>query len=85
MHTGNADYIHDHLGSRAKEIVRLQRSYHVISLDNDLDLVVDRIVRFVRKVGCARDAAILQMTLGDEMAGAFIGLGRSVDFTPLLN
>jgi carboxylesterase len=55
VHTGNADYIHAHLGSRAKEIVRLQRSYHVISLDNDFDLVVDRVVRFVRKVGCARD------------------------------
>lgn len=55
VHTGNADYIHDHLGSRSKEIVRLQRSYHVISLDNDFDLVVDRIVRFVRRVGSARE------------------------------
>ena len=55
VHAGNADYIHEHLGCRSKEIVRLQRSYHVISLDNDFDLVVDRVVRFVRKIGCARE------------------------------
>jgi esterase/lipase len=54
VHTGNVEYIHDHLGSHIKEVVHLQRSFHVISLDNDLDLVVDRIVRFVRRVGCAK-------------------------------
>jgi len=51
VHPGNADYIHERIGSETKELVRLQRSYHVISLDNDLDLVVDRIVRFVRRIG----------------------------------
>jgi len=54
VHPGNADYIHDHIGSETKELVRLQRSYHVISLDNDLELVVDRIVRFVRRIGYGR-------------------------------
>jgi carboxylesterase len=51
VHPGNADYIHDRIASKTKELVRLQRSYHVISLDNDLELVVDRIVRFVRRIG----------------------------------
>jgi carboxylesterase len=54
VHPGNADYIHERIGSETKELVRLQRSYHVISLDNDLALVVDRIVRFVRKIGYGR-------------------------------
>jgi carboxylesterase len=54
VHAKNADYIHDRLGSRRKELVRLQNSYHVISLDNDFELVVDRIVRFVRRFGFER-------------------------------
>lgn len=54
VHPGNADYIHERLGSETKELVRLQRSYHVISLDNDLQLVIHRIVRFVRRIGYGR-------------------------------
>ncbi len=54
VHSKNADFIHDRLGSRRKELVRLQNSYHVISLDNDFELVVDRIVRFVRRFGLDR-------------------------------
>ena len=54
VHTGNVEYIHDHMGSHVKEVVHLQRSFHVISLDNDFDIVVDRIVRFVRRIGCSK-------------------------------
>jgi carboxylesterase len=55
----NARYIYAHLGSETKELVRLNHSYHVISLDNDLDLVVDRCVRFMRKIGYAEHPIIL--------------------------
>ncbi len=48
---GNADEIYARIGSEHKEILRLRRSFHVVSLDNDFDLVVDRCLRFIRKVG----------------------------------
>jgi len=47
----NANEIYARIGSEHKEILRLGRSFHVISLDNDFDLVVDRCLRFLRKVG----------------------------------
>ncbi len=50
----NADEIYAHIGSQHKEILRLRRSYHVVSLDNDFDLVVDRSLRFIRNVGYER-------------------------------
>ena len=56
---GNAPYIYERLASKTKELVRLNNSYHVISLDNDLDLVVDRCVRFMRKIGYAEHPIIL--------------------------
>ena len=36
------------LGSEDKELVRLENSYHVATLDNDADLIAERTVRFVR-------------------------------------
>jgi carboxylesterase len=47
----NADYIYEHIGSEKKELLRLHRSYHVISLDHDVELVIDRILQFIRKLG----------------------------------
>lgn len=47
----NAELIYAGILSRHKEILRLRSSYHVISLDNDFDLVVDRSLRFMRKAG----------------------------------
>jgi carboxylesterase len=47
----NAELIYGSIASKHKEILRLRRSYHVISLDNDFDLVVDRSLRFMRKAG----------------------------------
>jgi carboxylesterase len=52
----NADFIHQRLGSAHKEIVRLDASYHVITLDHDRDLVARRVVRFIRDVGCGSAA-----------------------------
>ncbi|MFQ5601508.1 MAG: alpha/beta hydrolase, partial [Candidatus Krumholzibacteriia bacterium] len=53
----NADFIYESLSSASKELVRLSHSYHVISMDNDLALVVDRSLRFMRKIGYADQAA----------------------------
>jgi carboxylesterase len=52
----NADFIHQRLGSPHKEILRLEASYHVITLDHDRDLVARRVVRFIRDVGCGSAA-----------------------------
>lgn len=48
-----ADYIYDHIASRDKELVRLEHSYHVISMDYERDLVAERCVRFMRHVAYA--------------------------------
>lgn len=48
---GNVDLIYSLLGSERKEVLHLRRSYHVVSLDQDFELVVDRVLRFVRSVG----------------------------------
>lgn len=43
----NAEVIHSCVGSTDKEIVWLERSYHVITLDHDRDEVFDRTYRFI--------------------------------------
>lgn len=48
-----ADWIYDHIGSRDKELLRLEHSYHVVSMDYDADAVADRAVRFMRRVAYA--------------------------------
>ena len=48
-----ADFIYDHIESHDKELVRLEHSFHVVSMDYDADLVADRAVRFMRRVGYA--------------------------------
>lgn len=45
----NGPYILDRLGSRDKELLRLDNSYHVATLDNDKDLIAERTVRFIRE------------------------------------
>lgn len=45
-----ADLIYDGLSSPDKEMVRLPNSYHVISMDFDFGTVVERSVRFMRRV-----------------------------------
>jgi carboxylesterase len=49
----NADFIYDHIGSRERELLRLEHSYHVVSMDYDRDLVADRAVRFMRRIAFA--------------------------------
>jgi len=48
-----ADYIYDMIRSTDKELVRLENSYHVISMDYDFDVVADRCVRFMRRIAFA--------------------------------
>lgn len=43
----NARLIHDTVGSKDKELVWLERSYHVVTLDHDRDEVFERTHRFI--------------------------------------
>lgn len=52
---GNADYIHQRLRSENKELLHLDMSYHVITLDHDREFVAQRVLRFIRSVGRAED------------------------------
>ena len=53
----NAQTIYDEVGSRDKELVWLERSYHVITLDYDKDEVFDRTLGFIRKRATALQQA----------------------------
>ena len=44
----NAQVIHDHVGSTDKQLVWMERSYHVITLDNDRDEVFERTYGFIK-------------------------------------
>ncbi|MGG1674784.1 alpha/beta hydrolase [Neobacillus sp. NRS-1170] len=45
----NTDYIMDHIGSAGKEMIVLENSYHVASLDHDKDLIIEECQRFVQQ------------------------------------
>ena len=47
----NGPYILQRLGSADKELVRLENSYHVATLDNDKELIAERTIRFIREHG----------------------------------
>ncbi len=46
----NADAILEHLGTDDVEHVRLERSYHVATLDHDAELIQERVLAFVERV-----------------------------------
>lgn len=46
---GNARFIADHISSTDKEIVTLERSFHVATLDYDRDLIVERSAEFIAR------------------------------------
>ena len=48
---GNGPHILEKLGSEDKELVWLENSYHVATLDNDADLITERTIRFIREHG----------------------------------
>ena len=49
VHTTNSPYILEHISSTDKELVWLEKSYHVATLDYDKDLVVERTNRFIKE------------------------------------
>ena len=49
VHTENSPYILDHISSTDKELVWLEKSYHVATLDYDKDLIVERTNRFIKE------------------------------------
>lgn len=49
VHPDNATYIYEHAGSTDKELVWLERSYHVITLDYDRDEVYSRTWDFIKE------------------------------------
>lgn len=44
----NAEYIYNKLGSTDKRILWLENSYHVATLDNDKDLIVQQSIEFIK-------------------------------------
>jgi len=44
----NGPYIYDHIKSKDKELLWLENSYHVATLDNDKELILERILKFIK-------------------------------------
>jgi len=44
----NAKYIYDHVSSPSKELIELKNSYHVATLDNDLNSIVSKTLEFIQ-------------------------------------
>lgn len=47
----NGPHILGRLGSQHKQLVRLENSYHVATLDNDQKLIAELTTRFIRENG----------------------------------
>lgn len=45
----NAEYVKKHIGSELVEIVYLNNSYHIITLDNEKELVALNLIRFIKQ------------------------------------
>jgi carboxylesterase len=43
---GNAEFIYENVGSAEKDLVRLKDSYHLITVDNEKDIVIQKTVEF---------------------------------------
>ena len=48
--TANGPFILEHVSSTDKELVWLENSYHVATLDNDKQLIIDRCVEFINRL-----------------------------------
>jgi carboxylesterase len=49
VHPSNAEYIYEHVGSTDKELLWLERSYHVVTLDYDKDVVAEKTFGFIKE------------------------------------
>ncbi|CAM2946460.1 acyl-CoA synthetase [Legionella steigerwaltii] len=52
----NAEYVKNHIGSELIEIVYLNNSYHIITLDNEKELVALNLIRFIKQNSKSRKA-----------------------------
>ncbi|MFC7395008.1 alpha/beta hydrolase [Scopulibacillus cellulosilyticus] len=46
---GNSQMIFDNISSRQKRLVQLDNSYHVATLDNDKELIIEETLRFIKR------------------------------------
>lgn len=46
----NTDFILNHIGSDQKEVVILNNSYHVASLDNDKEMIIKKSHHYIQKI-----------------------------------
>ncbi|WP_128331497.1 carboxylesterase [Apibacter sp. HY039] len=46
----NQDYIFSHTGSENKELIELENSYHVATLDNDQELIIQKTHHFIQSI-----------------------------------
>jgi len=44
----NSKYIYDHISSEKKELISLENSYHVATLDNDKELIFSKTIEFLK-------------------------------------
>jgi carboxylesterase len=51
VHPKNVHLIHGLLGSRDKTLIEVEKSYHVVTVDYDKELVKEKTYEFVRRVG----------------------------------
>jgi carboxylesterase len=58
---GNLDFLFGRLGSTDKERIRLRNSYHVVSLDNDRQMVMEHSIRFLHRIGYGDTTADRQL------------------------
>jgi len=49
VNTANSPYALEHVSSTDKELVWLDRSYHVATLDYDKDIIIERTARFIKE------------------------------------
>ena len=49
VHPSNASYILEHIGSSGKELIWLENSYHVATLDFDKELIFEKTAQFMRQ------------------------------------
>ncbi|NMC24932.1 MAG: carboxylesterase, partial [Serratia sp.] len=50
VHPDNAPFIFENVSSNDKALVWLENSYHVATLDNDQELIAERLVEFVHRL-----------------------------------
>jgi carboxylesterase len=58
-HIRNAKYIFDHIGSENRQFIRLKNSYHIVTIDNDKDIVINRTLEFFNSASAPSDNVLV--------------------------